>query len=89
MDMNGISDQIKWFITHHILSEGDSEAEEIDQGTNLRENGILSSLWIMRLVSYLEERFPVHFDAVDFDDSNFSSIGDIERLVVAKMGEAS
>lgn len=87
--MNSISDHIKWFITHHILSDGDSEAEEINQSTNLRENGILSSLWIMRLVSFLEERFPVHFDALDFDDSNFASIADIERLVVAKLGEAS
>jgi len=87
--MNSISDQVKWFITHHILSDGDSEADEINYGTNLRENGILSSLWIMRLVSFLEESFPVHFDALDFDDSNFSSIADIERLVVAKMGAAS
>jgi acyl carrier protein len=87
--MDSISNQIKWFITHHILSEGDPEADEINHGTNLRENGILSSLWIMRLVSFLEERFPVHFDSLDFDDSNFSSIADIERLVVAKMGAVS
>lgn len=87
--MNSISEQIKWFIINHILSDGDSEAEEIHHGTNLRESGILSSLWIMRLVSFLEERFPIHFDALDFDDSNFASIADIERLVVAKMGEAS
>jgi|KBSMisStandDraft_5_1062788.scaffolds.fasta_scaffold44742_3 acyl carrier protein len=87
--MSSISEQIKWFITHHILSDGDSGAEEIDHGTNLRESGILSSLWIMRLVSFLEDRFPVHFDALDFDNSNFSSIADIERLVVAKMGDAS
>ena len=87
--MHSISEQIKWFITHHVLSDGDSEADEINQGTNLRESGILSSLWIMRLVSFLEDRFPVHFDAVDFDDSNFCSIADIERLVVAKLGQAS
>ena len=87
--MNSISDQIKWFITHHVLSDGDSEADEIHQSTNLRESGILSSLWIMRLVSFLEDRFPVHFDAVDFDDSNISSIADFERLVAAKLGQAS
>ena len=85
--MESIKEQVKWFITHHILAEEDTE--EIADGTNLREAGILSSLWIVRLVSFLEERFPVSFDAVDLDERNFSSLADIERLIQAKMAESS
>jgi methoxymalonate biosynthesis acyl carrier protein len=84
--MDNIGDQIKWFITHHILSEEDTDG--VTCRTNLRETGILSSLWIIRLVSFIEERFKIILDAVDFDDSNFSSIDDIERLIQSKLGHA-
>jgi len=85
--MEHIRDQVKWFIVHHVLSEEETDA--ITDGTNLRETGILSSLWIVRLVSFIEERFQVNFDAVDFDEGNFSSIEDIERLIQSKMVRAA
>jgi acyl carrier protein len=81
--MDSIRDQVKWFITHHVLSE-ESGTDEITDRTNLKETGILSSLWVIRLVAFLEERFAIHFDAVDFGDGNFSSIEEIERLVQSK-----
>lgn len=86
--MESIRDQVKWFIMHHILSEEDA-ADEIAEGTNLREAGILSSLWIVRLVSFIEERFQVNFNVTDLDEENFSSITTIERLVQTKMAEAT
>lgn len=81
--MDSISDQVKWFITQHVLSG--EETDEITCSTNLRETGILSSLWIIRLVSFIEDRFPINFNAVDFDETNFSSVEDIERLIQSKM----
>jgi acyl carrier protein len=85
--MDSISEQIKWFIVHHILGEDDTE--EVGYAMNLKEAGILSSLWIVRLAAFIEERFSVTFDVVDFDENNFSSIASIERLVQAKMSRAS
>ena len=85
--MERIRDQVKWFIVNHVLSE--EETDGITDGPNLRETGILSSLWIIKLVSFIEERFQVNFEAVDFDESNFSSIEDIERLIQSKMVRAS
>lgn len=85
--MDSISEQIKWFIVQHILGEDDTE--EVNYAMNLREAGILSSLWTVRLAAFIEERFSVTFDVVDFDETNFSSIASIERLVRTKLGEAT
>jgi methoxymalonate biosynthesis acyl carrier protein len=85
--MECIREQVKWFITHHVLSEED--ADTVTDGTNLRESGILSSLWIVRLVSFIEERFHVTFDAIDLYEDNFSSIRDIERLIQSKVSAVS
>jgi len=86
--MDSVGDQIKWFITHHVLAEDDDPAG-VTSSTNLKETGILSSLWIIRLVSFIEERFQINFDAVDFDEGNFTSINTIECLIQAKMARAS
>jgi acyl carrier protein len=85
--MDSISEQVKWFIVHHILGEDDTE--EVSYAMNLKEAGILSSLWIVRLAAFIEERFAVTFDVVDFDETNFSSISNIERLVQTKMSQAT
>lgn len=85
--MDSISEQIKWFIVQHILGEDD--AAEMSNGMNLKEAGILSSLWMVRLAAFIEERFAVTFDVVDFDENNFSSIASIERLVQAKLSQAT
>jgi len=87
--MDSISEQVKWFIAHHILSAADADSEGITDATDLRDSGILSSLWIIKLAAFLEERFQIRFDAVDFDDSNFSSIADIERLIRSKVEAVS
>jgi acyl carrier protein len=86
--METVSDQIKWFITHHVLAEDDDPAA-VHPGTNLREAGILSSLWIIRLVSFIEERFRINLDAMDVAEDNFTSINTIERLIRDKMARAS
>lgn len=85
--MDSISEQIKWFIMQHILGEDDTE--EVSYAMNLKEAGILSSLWTVRLAAFIEERFSVTFDVVDFDDSNFSSIASIEQLVLTKLGQTT
>jgi len=87
--MDSISEQVKWFIAHHVFSAGDAQDEGITDDTDLRESGILSSLWIIKLASFLEERYQIRFDAADFGDSNFSSIADIERLIRSKLEQAS
>jgi acyl carrier protein len=87
--MDSISEQVEWFIAHHILSPEDPDNEGITHDTDLRKCGILSSLWIIKLASFLEERFQIRFDVTDFGGSHFSSIADIERLVRAKLSEAS
>jgi len=61
----------------------------ITDDTDLRESGILSSLWIIKLASFLEERYQIRFDAADFGDSNFFLIADIERLIRSKLEQAS
>ena len=46
----------------------------------LLEKGILDSLAIVKLLSFLEEEFDIEIDDADFDPDNFESIRSIANL---------
>lgn len=60
--------------------------KEIGDEDSLTESGVIDSLAIFRLVSYLEETIGVHIGDEEIVQDNFRSIADIERFVSAKMG---
>ncbi len=76
--MDAIQDSVKQFILETCLPGEDPR--NLTPDTELKESGILDSLSTLKLVTFLEERFKVEFDAGDLDSSNLSSIGAIERL---------
>lgn len=81
--MTDIRQDVKDFILEHFL-QGEDPKNLTDE-TELKESGILDSLSTLKLVSFLEERFHVEFEANDLDAGNLSSLGSIERLVKSKM----
>ena len=56
---------------------------------SLTTNGVIDSLAIFRLVSFLEETFGVRIADEEIVNDNFKSINEIERLVSSKMATKS
>ena len=80
--MAEISDRIKDFIASELLFE-DSSAS-LSEDTPLLA-GVIDSLGLMQLISYIEEEFDVAIDDSEVTASNFRTVADIERLVQGKV----
>ena len=82
--MDDVKQAVRQFILENFLV-GEDPRNLTDQ-TELKESGILDSLSTLKLVSFLEEKYQVEFEADDLDPGNLSSLANIERLVQSKMG---
>lgn len=81
--MDDIRYAAKVFILDNFLP-GENPNNLTDE-SELKESGILDSLATLKLVSFLEDRFKVEFEANDLEPGNLSSLLSIERLVKSKM----
>jgi acyl carrier protein len=77
-----ISDRIRDFIATELLFE-DSSASLSDDTPLLA--GVIDSLGLMQLISFIEEEFDVAIDDSEVTASNFRTVADIERLVEQKV----
>jgi len=87
--MADVKPQIREFILDIARSKGINEVAD-DQ--SLMESGIIDSLAIFRLVSFLEDNFRVRISDDEIVIENFQSINDIDSFVAAKLakkGEAA
>ena len=80
--MSDISDRIRGFISTELMFE-DSTATLTDE-TPLLE-GVIDSLGLMQMISFIEEEFDVAIDDAEVTASNFRTVADIERLVEQKV----
>ena len=80
--MSDISDRIKEFIVTELMFE-DSSATLSDD-TPLLE-GVIDSLGLMQMISFIEEEFDVAIDDAEVTASNFRTVADIQRLVEQKV----
>lgn len=81
--MENIRESVRQFVLEQCLPGEDPR--NLKDDTELKETGILDSLSTLKLVTFLEERFSVEFDAGDLDAGNLSSVAAIEQLVRLKM----
>jgi acyl carrier protein len=79
--LSDISDKIKEFIVTELMFE-DSAAAVTDD-TPLLE-GVIDSLGLMQMISFIEEEFDVAIDDAEVTASNFRTVADIEHLVEQK-----
>lgn len=80
--MSDIATKIKGFIAEEIMFEDD--ASEPSDDTQLL-GGVMDSLGLMQLVSFIEEEFEVTIDDAEVTVDNFRTVADIERLVSGKV----
>ena len=69
---NHIEETLKQYISEQILS--DRAAIDLGADDNLLTSGLIDSLGVMRLVSFIEDRFGVDVPPEDVTIENFQSI---------------
>jgi acyl carrier protein len=78
------TDTIRDFITHEILHG--SLAKPLGEDDQLVESGIIDSLGVMTLLSFLEEKFTIQIPDHDLTPENFASLSSITALVESQRG---
>ncbi len=66
------------------LRENVTGGREVSPDEPLIENGVLTSLQTVELVTFLEERFDILVEDEEFDEENFGSVEAIATLVASK-----
>jgi len=74
-----IENQIKDFISSEIID--DDGNLELDNTTMLIDSGIIDSMGIMKLLTYLEDTFSITIDGDELVPENFETIDAICSLV--------
>lgn len=74
-------ERIRRFLQEEVLVEADAPPP-LEDHTPLLE-GLLDSMGLLRLVSYLEEEFEVEIDDTDIVADNFRTVQDVARLVTS------
>ena len=73
---------LKTFLLNEFLPGEDPDA--LADTTPLVSSGILDSLAMLKLISFLENEFGVKIEAHEADEENFETINDMVRLVESK-----
>jgi acyl carrier protein len=77
-----VKDQIRQFVREELASAKGITLVSDDQ--SLIENGVVDSLGIFRLVTFLEEAFGVKIGDEEISAENLQSVDMIEQLVLSK-----
>ena len=77
-----VKDQIREFIQENLASVKGITSFRDDE--SLMDNGVIDSLGIFRLVSFLEENFGVRVSDEEINPENLKSVDTIEQLLIAK-----
>jgi acyl carrier protein len=59
---------------------GSDQSIEIDENTNLIQNGVLDSMGLMRLIDFLEERVNIRVPDAEVLPDNFKTVVEIEAF---------
>ena len=84
-DKNTIKEELRAYIVSEFLP-GESPANVKDD-TALRTSGVLDSMGLLRLVSYVEEQYGIELEAHETGIDNFDTIGAIANLIERKIAE--
>jgi methoxymalonate biosynthesis acyl carrier protein len=66
------------------LQENVTGGRDVPDDEPLIENGVMTSLQTVELVTFLEDEFGIMIEDEEFDEENFGSVEAIARLVESK-----
>jgi acyl carrier protein len=69
---------IKNFIRTELIYD---DEKDFDENTNLIERGIIDSMSLVRLISFLEENYEIQIQDEDIVPENFSSLNKISSFI--------
>lgn len=64
----------------------DLNAKDLNADSPLLTTGLLDSLGIVKLLSFIEDEFDAEIDDADFDPENFETLGSITKLISSQAG---
>ena len=70
-------------VQKYILENTQQETLELNR--EIFEDGLVSSLFAVQLMIFLEENFPIKIKMADLDMDNFKSVAEIAKFVSVKM----
>jgi acyl carrier protein len=82
-DAPEVRDKVREFLAQQIVL-GD---QELDDDTPLL-NGLVDSVGLMELVSFIEGEFSLEIDFSEVEPKNFRTVSDIARFVSEKLAAA-
>jgi acyl carrier protein len=86
MDMNMVEiDTVKNKVAEHIISSSFNDKTKIEEDTMIFKEGILDSMGLMTLITFLEEEFSIATQDTDLVEENFESIKAITNFVSQKL----
>lgn len=70
-------------ITQHITTEylPGTHADELDPGFDLFDNGVVTSLELLRLIDWLRERYDISLEDLEVSPDNFRSVRAIQGFI--------
>jgi len=74
-----MTQELQSFIKNNLI--GDPNSPDIDENEPLFEKGILDSMGLMQLISFIEERNLLRIPDDEVTRDNFETLASIERLV--------
>ena len=69
---------IKNFVRTELIYD---DEKDFDENTNLIERGIIDSMSLVRLISFLEENYEIQVQDEDIVPENFSSLNKISTFI--------
>ena len=72
-------DPIMEFIKNQLVRE--NTMKNIGKGDDLIESGVIDSLGVLKLLAFLETRFPIHIADEELVPENFKSIEAIDSFI--------
>jgi acyl carrier protein len=77
---NSVCSAVETFIRTELLY-GYSGEQEFDENTNLIESGLIDSISLVRLITFLEEHFQIRVQDEEIVPEHFRSLKQIETFV--------
>jgi acyl carrier protein len=81
-----VRNQVREFIQEIANTKGVSSFTDEE---SLMENGVIDSLSIFRLVSFLEDNFHIRIADEEINNDNLQSVETIEQLVLSKRSKGT
>ena len=73
---------VKDYVTRELADDG--KGTDLKEGDNLLANGIMDSLGVLKLVSFIEQEFDIRVPDEDVTVQNFRTLKDIANYLESK-----